>query len=352
MDRRSFLQMAAMLAVAHGLPGTAFAAAKQSAPPAISPHPFPDMDYELQGAVLKVIGVGGAGCNAVEHMIREGVTGVEYICADTDAQALKKSSASTKLQIAPSLGTEGEQSASLKTELAERDRILDALRGADLVFIIAGMGGGTGTSAANRVAEAASYLGILTVAIVTRPFESEGQRMRIAEDGIEELGQHVDSLIVISNEKLKGIIGEQVSMPEAFRNADTVLKVAVGSIAYIITVPGLIGVDFADVRTVMSETGMGMMGFATATGVDRARMAAEQALKSPLLEDANLSEAKGVLVNITASDSIQLDEIYEVMNTVRKFACQDATLIFGTNSDAGMADRLRVTLFATGLGNA
>lgn len=300
-------------------------------------------------AIIKVAGVGGAGCNAVEHMIHEGVMGVEYICADTDSQSLIQSSAATKLQIASNLGSGDESSASIETAIAGRDRIVDVLRGADMAFIIAGMGGGTGTSAARVIAEVARYFGIFTVAVVTRPFESESKRMRIADEGLAELVQHVSSLIVISNEKLKKILGEQFSMPETFRYANTVLKIAVSSIADIINVPGIVGVDFGDVLQVMNNTGKGKIGFATATGVDRARMAAEQALKSPLLEDANLSEAYGVLANITASDSLELDEVYEVMNTIRKYASD--YVVFGTAIDAGMEDRLRVTIFATGPGS-
>jgi len=305
------------------------------------------MNFEK--AIIKVVGVGGAGCNAVEHMIREGVIGVEYICADTDSQSLKQSSAGTKFQIAPNLGSGDEPGVSIETAIAERDSIVDVLRGADMTFIIAGMGGGTGTGASTVVAEVARYLGIFTVAIVTRPFESEYQRLHSAEEGLAELVRHVDSMIVISNENLKKMLGEQFSMPEAYHYANTVLKIAASSIADIINMPGLVGVDFGDVFQVMNNTGKGMMGFATATGVDRARMATEQAVKSPLLEGANLSEAYGVLVNITASESLVLDEIYEVMNTVRKHASD--YVVFGTASDAAMEDGLRVTIVATGLGN-
>jgi cell division protein FtsZ len=213
------------------------------------------------------------------------------------------------------------------------------------------MGGGTGTKGSNLVAEVARDLGIFTVAIVTKPFESESQRMRISEDGLEKLVQHVDSLIVISNEKLKEIIGDEVSMPDAFRYTDTILRNAVGSITDIVTQQGLICVDFADVKTVL-DAGMGMMSFSTATGGDRAQMAAEQAVKSPLLKDVNLSGASGVLVVITATYSLQLDEVYEVMETVKKYACQDGLVfMIGTNFDASMADQLRVTIFVTGLGD-
>lgn len=303
----------------------------------------------VEKAIIKVVGVGGAGCNAVAYMIREGVMGVEYICADTDSQSLMQSSAGTKLQIAPNLGSGNDPSASIKTAIAERDRIVDVLRGADMVFIIAGMGGVTGTAVATMVAEVTHYLEIFTVAVVTRPFESESQRMRTAERGLAELVQHVSSLIVLSNEKLKKILGEQVSMPETFRYADTVLKIAVGSIADIINVPGIVGVDFGDVLQVMDKTGRGMMGVATVAGVDRARLATEQALKSPLLEGADLFRAYGLLVNITASSSLELDEIYEVMNTTRMYGPDH--LVFGIAIDVGMNDGLRVTIFATSLGS-
>jgi cell division protein FtsZ len=350
MDRLSSLQMAGSLGIAPGFRG---ANAKQPAHPTKSSHPNEDgvVDDESFSTVFKVIGIGGAGCNAVEQMIRQGVTGVEYICADTDAPALKNSSAGTKIQIITNSESGNKQSASTITTLAERDSIVDALRGANLVFVIAGMGGGTGTKGSTLVAEVTRDLGIFTVAIVTKPFESESQRMRIAEDGLEKLVHHVDSLIVISNESLKDIIGDQVSMPEAFRYTDTVLSNAVGSITDIVTKQGLVCVDFADVRTVLSEAGMGIMGFSTATGVDRAQVAAEQAVKSPLLKDVNLSGASRVLVVVTATYS-QLREVYEVMDIVKTYACHDdLDFMIGTNSDASMGDQLRVTIFATGLGN-
>lgn len=305
------------------------------------------MNYET--AIIKVVGVGGAGCNAVENMIREGVMGVEYICADTDSQSLMQSSAGTKLQIAPHLGLCNEPGVSIETVIAERDRIADVLRGANMVFIIAGMGGRVGTDASRVVAEITSCLGIFTVAVVTRPFESESQCMRIAEEGLAKLVQHVSSLIVFSNENLKERLGEQFSMPEAYRYADTVLKIAVGSIADIIKVPGMVGVDFADIRDVMDNTGKGLIGFAIARGADRALMATAQALKSLLFEGANPSRADGMLVIITASDSLELDEIYEVMDTIRIYGPDFC--IFGTTFDEKMGDSLRVTLFAAGIGS-
>jgi cell division protein FtsZ len=300
--------------------------------------------------VIKVVGVGGAGGNAVDHMIREGVGGVEFICCNTDSQALKKSNAHVKLQLGPGLGAGGKPEKARELAIAERERIAEALQGAHMVFITAGMGGGTGTGAGPVVAEVARELGILTVAVVTKPFEYEGKRKRLAEDGVAELSRHVDSLIVILNEKLEEVLGDEVSMLEAFKAADNVLRNAVGGIAEIINVPGLVNVDFEDVRTVMGEMGKAMMGSAVAAGVDRARVAAEEAVASPLLEGIELSGARGVLVNITANKSLGLKEVKEVMNTIRNYAAPDATIIFGTVYDDGMEDQLRVTVVATGLG--
>jgi cell division protein FtsZ len=254
--------------------------------------------------VIKVVGVGGAGGNAVDHMIREGVSGVEFICCNTDAQALKKSNADVKLQLGPGLGAGGKPEKARELAMQDRERIADALRGAHMVFITAGMGGGTGTGAGPVVAEVAQDLGILTVAVVTKPFEYEGRRKRVAEEGVNELAKHVDSLIVILNEKLEEVLGEEISYLEAFKTADNVLRNAVGGIAEIINVPGLVNVDFEDVRTVMHEMGKAMMGSAVAAGVDRARIAAEGAVASPLLEGIELSGARGVLVNITASSTL------------------------------------------------
>ena len=307
---------------------------------------------ETNATVIKVVGVGGAGGNAVEHMIREGVGGVEFICCNTDAQALSKSSADVKLQLGPGLGAGGKPEKARELAVLDRTRIAEALDGAHMVFITAGMGGGTGTGAGPIVAEVARELGILTVAVVTKPFEYEGKRKRVAEEGVAELARNVDSLIVILNEKLEEVLGDEVSMLEAFRAADNVLRNAVGGIAEIINVPGLVNVDFEDVRTVMGEMGKAMMGSATASGVDRARIAAEKAVASPLLEGIDLSGAKGVLVNITANQSLGLKEVKEVMNTIRNYAAPDATIIFGTVYDDGMEDQLRVTVVATGLGVA
>jgi len=311
---------------------------------------FEIVDKDPSQTVIKVIGVGGAGGNAVEHMIREGVQGVEFICVNTDAQALKKSNATDKLQLGPGLGAGGKPERARDLAQAERERIAEMLRGAHMAFITAGMGGGTGTGAAPVIAEVARELGILTVGVVTKPFEYEGRRMTLAEQGLLELAQNVDSLIVILNEKLMEVMGDEVSMLDAFKAADNVLKNAVGGISEIINVPGLVNVDFEDVRTVMNEMGKAMMGSAMAAGVDRARIAAEQAVASPLLEGIELSGARGVLVNITANQSLGLKEVNEVMNTIRTYAAHDATIIWGTVYDNDMEDQLRVTVVATGLG--
>jgi len=305
------------------------------------------------GTVIKVVGVGGAGGNAVDHMIREGVMGVEFVAMNTDAQALKRSVAHKKIRLGKSgLGAGAKPEAGRVAAVEEREQIADALRGAHMVFITAGMGGGTGTGAGPIVAEVARELGILTVAVVTKPFDFEGKRLKIAELGIAELQKNVDSLIVILNDKLMDVLGDDVSMDEAFKAADNVLRNAVGGIAEIINFPGLVNVDFEDVRTVMGEMGMAMMGSANASGVDRARIAAEQAVASPLLEGINLSGAKGVLVNITSTRGLKMKEVNEVMNTVREFAAEDAHIIFGAVYDEDMGEEIRVTVVATGLGQA
>jgi cell division protein FtsZ len=305
------------------------------------------------GTVIKVIGVGGAGGNAVDHMIRNGVAGVEFVTANTDAQALSRTQAKNQIQLGTTgLGAGAKPEAGRSAAMEARDQIADALHGSHMVFITAGMGGGTGTGAAPVVAEVAKDMGILTVAVVTKPFSFEGaRRLQAAELGIAELSQHVDSVIVILNEKLEEVLGDDVSMEEAFSAADSVLKNAVAGISEIINVPGLINVDFQDVRTVMAEQGMAMMGSAASSGVDRARIAAEQAVACPLLEGVNLSGARGVVVNITANkSSLKLRETKEVMNTIRGFAADDATIIFGAVYDEPMGDELRVTVVATGLG--
>ncbi len=317
---------------------------------------FEIMDNENQEAVIKVIGVGGCGGNAVEHMIAKNVGGVEFICANTDMQALKKSQAKTVLQIGmgitKGLGAGAKPEIGREAALEDRDRIAEIIYGADMLFITAGMGGGTGTGAAPIVAEVAKEMGILTVAVVTKPFAFEGKRGKVATDGLEELSKHVDSLIVIPNDKLMEVLGDDVTFTDAFKAANDVLHNAVSGIAEIINCPGLVNVDFADVRTVMSEMGMAMMGSAVATGPDRAVLAAEQAVASPLLENVNLANARGVLVNITASHSFKMKEYYDVMNTIRSFTADEATVIVGNVFDESMGDNLRVTMVATGLNSA
>jgi cell division protein FtsZ len=314
---------------------------------------FEIVDSQAAGPVIKVIGVGGAGGNAVNHMIEQGVEGVEFIAVNTDAQVLSRNRSRNQIQLGSTgLGAGAKPEQARAVALAERDRIEEAVAGAHMVFITAGMGGGTGTGAGPVIAEVSRALGILTVAVVTKPFSFEGsKRMKIAEHGLAELAPHVDSLIVILNDKLEEVLGEDVTQEEAFRAADDVLNDAVAGIAEIINQPGLVNVDFQDVRTVMSEQGMAMMGSATAAGVDRARIAAEQAVACPLLEGVNLAGARGVLVNISASrSSLKLRETKEVMNTIRAFAAEDATIIYGGVYDDGLTDNLRVTVVATGLG--
>ena len=315
---------------------------------------FEMLETESLGAVIKVVGVGGAGGNAVQHMINRGVGGVEFICANTDAQALARSGAANRIQLGRTgLGAGAKPEAGRAAAEEAHERIAEALRGAHMVFITAGMGGGTGTGAAPVVAQIAKDLGVLTVAVVSKPFGFEGSRkMRVADEGLEALTANVDSLIVILNEKLEEVMGEDAEMEACFKSADDVLHNAVAGIAEIINVDGLVNVDFEDVKTVMSEQGKAMMGTAVAAGIDRARIAAEQAVTSPLLEGVDLSGARGVLVNITASRSLKLRETRTVMETIRAFAAEDATVIFGTVYDDTMEDRLRVTVVATGLGRA
>ncbi len=311
------------------------------------------LENATQGTVIKVVGVGGAGGNAVQHMINRGVSGVEFIVANTDAQALQMSKAHNVIQIGET-GLGAGMKPAVGRQLAEetRPRIEDALRGAHMVFIAAGMGGGTGTGAAPIIAQIAREQGALTVAVVSKPFSYEGQKcMDIADEGLEALGQHVDSLIIILNEKLEEIY-EDDSMIEWLQHADDVLNNAVAGIAEIINVPGHINVDFNDVKTIMGEQGKAMMGTATAHGVDRARIAAEQAVASPLLDGIDLSGARGVLVNVTASRNLKGKEIKEVMATVRAFAAPDASIAQGIAYDDEMGDDIRVTVVATGLGRA
>lgn len=317
---------------------------------------FEFIDTDNQAAIIKVIGVGGGGGNAVQHMLSGNIEGVEFICANTDAQALNNSDAKTLLQLGRSitkgLGAGADPEIGRQAALEDRDRIMDVLDGADMVFITSGMGGGTGTGAAPIVAQVAKEMGILTVAVVTRPFTFEGKkRAQIADEGINELGQFVDSLITIPNEKLLAVLGRDISLLNAFGAANDVLLGAVQGIAELITCPGLINVDFADVRTVMSEMGMAMMGTGKAQGEDRAAVAAEAAVSSPLLEDINLSGARGILVNITAGMDMTIGEFDEVGNTVKQFASDNATVVVGTVIDPDMSGEMRVTIVATGLGH-
>lgn len=314
---------------------------------------FEIVEKVVGDTVIKVVGVGGAGGNAVDHMIRERIHGVHFVAANTDAQALNRSHADGKIQLGTSgLGAGAKPEAGRAAAIAQRDDIRASLEGAHMVFITAGMGGGTGTGAAPIVAEVAREMNILTVGVVTKPFSFEGgKRLRAAELGIEEFAKHVDSLIVILNDRLMDVLGEDAELIECFKAADNVLKNAVGGIAEIINYPGMINVDFEDVRTVMSEMGMAMMGSAYAAGVDRARIAAEQAVASPLLEGVDLTGARGVLVNITAAkQGLKMKEVHEVMNTVRGFAADDATIVFGAVFDEELGDQIRVTVVATGLG--
>ncbi len=317
---------------------------------------FELMDTQSQSAVIKVVGVGGGGGNAVEHMVLQNIEGVDFICANTDAQALKAMSSRTVLQMGSSitkgLGAGADPDVGRQAAMEDRERLQEVLQGADMVFITAGMGGGTGTGGAPVVAQVAREMGILTVAVVTKPFPFEGKkRLEVANNGIEELRQYVDSLITIPNEKLLSVLGGGVTLLDAFKAANDVLLGAVQGIAELITRPGLINVDFADVRTVMSEMGMAMMGSGRASGPDRAREAAEAAVRSPLLEDVSLDGARGILVNVTAGLDLGISEFDEVGNIVKGFASDNATVVVGTVIDPDLSDELRVTVVATGLGN-
>jgi cell division protein FtsZ len=317
---------------------------------------FELLDAYSQNAIIKVIGIGGGGGNAVEHMVSANIDGVDFICINTDAQALKNSSARTVLQlggnITKGLGAGSDPSIGRQAAMEDRDRIAEVVEGAEMIFITAGMGGGTGTGGAPIVAQVAKELGILTEAVVTKPFPFEGKkRSHIASEGIRELTQYVDSLITIPNEKLLSVLGKNTSLLDAFKAANNVLFGAVQGIAELITRPGLINVDFADVRTVMSEMGMAMMGSGRSSNREhRAREAAEAAIASPLLEDINLSGARGILVNVTAGLDMAIGEFEEVGNTIKEFASEDATVVVGTVIDPDMGDELRVTVVATGLG--
>ncbi len=316
---------------------------------------FELMDAYSQSAVIKVLGVGGGGGNAVKHMASCGIEGVDFICTNTDRQALQTSKVKTTLQIGcnitKGLGAGADPDVGRQAAMEDRDRILEVIEGADMLFITAGLGGGTGTGAAPVIAQVAKELNILTVAVVTKPFDMEGaKRMSIADEGIVEIGRYVDSLITIPNEKLLTVLGSETTLLEAFKAANQVLQGAVQGIAELITRPGLINVDFADVRTVMAKMGMAMMGSGSASGEDRAREAAEAAVSSPLLEDINLSGAQGILVNVTAGSDLSIGEFDEIGNTVKEFASDDATVVVGTVIDPDMSNNIRVTVVATGLG--
>ena len=316
---------------------------------------FELMDAYSQSAVIKVIGVGGGGGNAVAHMVTSGIDGVEFMCINTDAQALKHAKVKTALQIGcnitKGLGAGADPEVGRQAAMEDRDRIVELVEGCDMLFITAGMGGGTGTGAAPVVAQVAKELGILTVAVVTKPFEMEGnKRSFVADHGIAELGKYCDSLITIPNQKLLTVLGPQTTLLDAFKSANQVLQGAVQGIAELITRPGLINVDFADVRTVMAETGMAMMGSGSASGEGRAREAAEAAVSSPLLEDINLAGAHGILVNVTAGMDLSIGEFQEVGQIVKQFASEDATVVVGTVIDPELSNVVRVTVVATGLG--
>ena len=316
---------------------------------------FELMDAYSQSAVIKVLGIGGGGGNAVAHMVQSGIEGVEFMCINTDAQALKHSSVKTTLQIGAGitkgLGAGANPEVGRQAAMEDRDRIVQMIQGCDMLFLTAGMGGGTGTGAAPVVAQIAREMGILTVAVVTRPFNMEGgKRAMIADQGMQELARTVDSLITIPNQKLLTVLGPKTTLLDAFKSVNGVLQGAVQGIADLITRPGLINVDFADVRTVMGETGMAMMGSGFATGDDRARVAAQMAVSSPLLEDVNLAGARGILVNVTAGMDLAIGEFEEVGNIVREFASEDATVVVGTVIDPELSNELRVTVVATGLG--
>ncbi|MBZ0221845.1 MAG: cell division protein FtsZ [Dokdonella sp.] len=308
-------------------------------------------------AVIKVVGVGGGGGNAVSHMVHAGVDGVDFVCANTDAQALRSSGAKYTLQLGANvtkgLGAGANPEVGRQAALEDRERIVELLQGADMAFITAGMGGGTGTGAAPVVAQLAKEMGILTVAVVTKPFPFEGRRrMQVALKGIEDLSQYCDSLIIVPNEKLLTVLGRDVTLLSAFKQANDVLLGAVQGIADLITRPGLINVDFADVRTVMSEMGMAMMGSGTAKGDDRAVAAAEAAINNPLLDDVNLAGACGILVNVTHGPNLTMREFDDIGQVVNEFASEDATVVVGSALDPELKDEVRVTVVATGINRA
>ncbi len=317
---------------------------------------FEIVDNKKQGAIIKVIGVGGCGGNAVDYMIEKNVMGVDFICVNTDLQALKKSQASTIVQIGEDLtkglGAGSRPDTGKQAAIDDKEKVIEAISGADMLFITAGMGGGTGTGATPIIAQLAKELGILTVAVVTKPFDFEGRRTQIAADGINELVNHVDSLITIPNEKLMGVLGDDVSFVDAFGAVNNVLYSAVSGISEIINNPGLVNVDFGDVKTVMSEMGMAMIGSGFAEGPERAMIASKEAVACPLLEDVNLNNAKGILVNISASSDFKMREYFEVMDNIKKYAAENATIIVGSVIDDTMTNSLRVTMVAAGLSHS
>jgi len=317
---------------------------------------FEVVEKKSQEANIKVLGVGGCGGNAVDHMIEKNVLGVEFMCINTDLQALKKSQANSIIQIGETLtkglGAGSRPDTGKQAAIDDREKIIEAIDGADMLFITAGMGGGTGTGATPVIAQIAKDLGILTIAVVTKPFDFEGSRSQVAKDGISELVNYVDSLIVIPNEKLMGVLGEDVTFIDAFGAANDVLLSAVAGIAEIINSPGLINVDFADVKTVMSEMGMAMIGSGYAEGSDRALISSKAAMACPLLEDVNLNNAKGILVNISASQDFKMKEYFEIMNVVKQYAAEEANIIVGNVIDDSIASGIRVTMVATGLSDS
>ena len=316
---------------------------------------FEVIENKKQKALIKVMGVGGCGGNAVDYMIEKNVTGVDFLCVNTDLQALQKSQANNIVQIGEiltqGLGAGSRPDTGKQAAMDDKEMISNAIQGADMLFITAGMGGGTGTGATPVIAQIAKEMGILTVAVVTKPFDFEGKRTRVAKEGIQELIKHVDSLITIPNEKLMGVLGEDVTFVEAFGAANNVLYSAVAGIAEIINSPGMINVDFADVKTVMSEMGMAMIGSGFSEGSDRAIIAAKAAVACPLLEDVNLNNAKGILVNISASRDFKMKEYFEVMEIIKQYAAEEANIIVGNVIDDSMANGIRVTMVATGLNN-
>jgi cell division protein FtsZ len=316
---------------------------------------FEVIENKKQKALIKVMGVGGCGGNAVDYMIEKNVTGVDFLCVNTDLQALQKSQANNIVQIGEiltqGLGAGSRPDTGKQAAMDDKEMIANAIQGADMLFITAGMGGGTGTGATPVIAQIAKEMGILTVAVVTKPFDFEGKRTRVAKEGIQELIKHVDSLITIPNEKLMGVLGEDVTFVEAFGAANNVLYSAVAGIAEIINSPGMINVDFADVKTVMSEMGMAMIGSGFSEGSDRAIIAAKAAVACPVLEDVNLNNAKGILVNISASRDFKMKEYFEVMEIIKQYAAEEANIIVGNVIDDSMANGIRVTMVATGLNN-